>query len=82
MNVYTSDAVEFFTLVLTSGMIAVVALLVVSAIGFSAAFVLLREQNAAPAREQTAAQKLEVQPQFAFPVPSGFVAGTPVAVAR
>jgi hypothetical protein len=47
MNAYTTDTVEFFTLVLTSGMIAVAALAVASLIGFTVAFVLYRERDAA-----------------------------------
>ena len=44
MNAYTSETVEFFTLVLTSGMIAVAALAIASMIGFTVAFVLFRER--------------------------------------
>ena len=44
MNVYTSDAVGFFTLVITSGLIAASALAVASLIGFTVAFVLFRER--------------------------------------
>jgi len=64
MNVYTSDAVDFFALVLSSGAIALAVLAVVSAFAFTIAFGLFRTPAAARAVRPVFVG--EVSPQRAF----------------
>ena len=81
MDSYTSEAIDFFVLVLTSGMIAVAALAVASAFAFFVAFVLLRERAAAgavaPVGGPAAIPRTEVRPAHS----TTYAAGTPAAVA-
>lgn len=49
MNVYTSEAVDFFGLVMTSGIIALTALGVASVIALTLAYFLFREHAAVAA---------------------------------
>ena len=83
MNVYTSDTVEFFTLVLTSGLIAVTALTVACLIGFTVAFVLFRERSlvAVPAGARAAAPAIDIRPQPAAGDAPAYTVRTPAAVA-
>jgi uncharacterized membrane protein SpoIIM required for sporulation len=53
MNVYSSEAVDFFVLVLTSGAIALTALAVASAFAFTIAFGLFRESATASLEHRT-----------------------------
>jgi hypothetical protein len=57
MNVYTSEAVDFFGLVLTSGIIALTALGIASVIAFTLAYFLFRE------RAVVAAPAVDMRPQ-------------------
>lgn len=81
MNVYTSETVEFFTLVLTSGMIAVAALAVASLIGFSVAFVLFRERAAAvaPAGARAGVPATEIRPLGMSPANPAYAMQTSAA---
>jgi hypothetical protein len=65
MNTYTSETVEFFTLVLTSGVIAATALAIASLISFTLVLVLFRERAAAvaPAGMPAAEPAFDVRPQ-------------------
>jgi hypothetical protein len=78
---YTSEAVEFFELVLTSGLIAVSALTVASLIGFTLAHLVIRERAAArqPAVAQAAAPAVAVRSRA--PAATAYAASTPAAVA-
>ena len=69
MNTYTSEVVDFFVLVLTSGLIAVTALAIASLIGFALAFVLFRERAmaAAPAGARAAAPSPVAEPRGMLP---------------
>jgi ABC-type spermidine/putrescine transport system permease subunit II len=83
VNIYTSEAVDFFALVLTSGLIAVTALAVACLIGFTVAFVLFRERAsvAVPAGARAAAPAIDIRPQPADRDAPAYTVRTPAAVA-
>lgn len=80
MNGLSTDALEFFTIVLNSGLIALAALVVASAIAFTAAFVLFRERSAEPIRAR-AGSPVEVRPRGEIRAATICAAGTPTAIA-
>jgi hypothetical protein len=67
MNLYTSEAVDFFVLVLTSGVIALTVLAIASAFAFTLAYGFFREPGAAPKVRTVVGS--EAQPQGAFATP-------------
>ena len=76
MNTYTSETVEFFTLVLTSGVIAATALAIASLISFTLVLVLFRERATAaavvPAGMPAVDPVFEVRPQSISPAVPGY----------
>jgi hypothetical protein len=83
MDTYTSDAMSFFMLVLTSGLIAVMVLSVACAISFTVAFVLFRERSLAPqsAESRVAFPTIVGEPRDRLPVVPAFAAHSPAAMA-
>jgi len=82
MNVYTSEAVQFFELVLASGLIAVFALTIASLIGFTVTHLVFRER--VDARQQAGARSVSstVADRPRAPAAPAYVVSSPVAVAR
>jgi len=76
MNVYTSEAVHFFELVLASGLIAVFALTVASLIGFTVTHLVFRERAGARSVSSTVADRPRA------PATPAYAVSSPVAVAR
>ena len=82
MNVYTSEAVRFFELILTSGLIAVSALAVASLIGFTVTHLVFRERVVArqPAAARAVSSAVADRPNV--PAAPAYAARTPVGIAR
>jgi hypothetical protein len=79
MNSYASETIDFFVLVLTSGIIAVAVLAVVSAVVFTLTFGLFRERAAVPV---TADDRVTVPRAEPRPAPVvAYAADAPAAVA-
>ena len=78
MNGMSTSAVEFFTIVLNSGLIALAALAVASVIAFTAAFVLFREPGAEPSTAR-AGSNIDARPWGEVLASTACATGTPKA---
>ena len=76
----SNNAVDFFSIVINSGLIAVAALAVSSVIAFAAVLVLFREPSAEPSRTR-AGSAAEVRPRGEILAATMCTADTPKAVA-